>query len=232
MRSREEWEQWYERADPWDYEGSDEDVLRISAILSRLGRKHFTHALDLGCGEGKLTNALSAVADNVVGYDISENALVRARKRFPGTEFRQGDLLNVIRRPEVTSVPFDLIVVAEVLYYLQTDDERREALAGLARLGQASCVYYFSVIVTGSSSGRRYFTHDEFMRLLSDRFKVGEYFPVAVNLPRVVERLIRAVPFRGLRLSWQQKLIESLDSSRWEHVAYLAERIAPAQSHT
>lgn len=45
---------------------------------------------------------------------------------------RQGDLLDVIRRPEITDAHFDLAVTAEVLYYLQTDAERREVIAGIA----------------------------------------------------------------------------------------------------
>lgn len=222
MRSREEWEQWYQRPDPWHSVGSDDEVYRTEALLSRLRGKRFKHVLELGCGEGNLANALAVVADRVTGYDISENALARARQRFPHIEFGQGDLLDVIRRPEVTGAPFDLVVTAEVLYYFQTDAERREAIAGIAELGVPSCLYYFSVIVIGASVGRRYFTHDEFARMLSEKLQIIEHFPSAVLFSPFVERVIHAMPFREARMSWQKRLIEKSDPLRWKHVGYFA----------
>lgn len=40
--------------------------------------------LDAGCGEGYYTEALGAAADEVVGIDISKDALRRAARRLPG----------------------------------------------------------------------------------------------------------------------------------------------------
>jgi predicted TPR repeat methyltransferase len=200
-------------------------LFRAEAICSRLrGRKRFKNVLELGCGEGNLANALSVFADRVTGYDISENALARARQRYPHIEFRQGDLLDVVRRPEVVDGYFDLVVVAEVLYYLPTDAERREAIAGIARIGVPDCLYYFSVIVTGASASRRYFTHDEFVRMLSAEFQIIEHFPVGALFPAVVDCTLHAIPFRKARLRWRDWLIENSDSSRWKHVGYFARK--------
>jgi SAM-dependent methyltransferase len=234
MRSREEWEQWYRHPDPWRTEGSDDELLRAEAILSRLRGKRFRHVLELGCGEGNLADALAAVADRVTGYDISENALARARRRFPHIEFGQGDLLDVVQRPEIKEQPFDFIVTAEVLSYFQTDTERRQAIAGIAGLGVAGYLYYFSVIVMGASAGRRYFTHDEFTRMLSEKFRIIEHFPSAVVFSPVVDRVLHAMPFRRARMSWQQRKIRNSDPSRWKHVGYFAMRhdaASPESTH-
>lgn len=224
MRTPEEWERWYQSADPWHSTGSDDELLRTGSILDRLRGRRFEQVLELGCGEGNLANALMAVGDRLTGFDISETALARARQLVPNANFVQGDLLDVVQRPEVMQMPFDLIVTAEVLYYLQTDLERLQAIAGIAALGVPDCLYYFSVIVTGASTGRRYFTHDEFTRMLSEKFRIIEHFPAAVVYSTSVHRCLQAIPFRKLRLSWQKKMIQSSDPSHWKHVGYFAVR--------
>lgn len=232
MRTIQEWEQLYQKANPWGFDGSDDDVLRTRMILGALGTRRYRHALDLGCGEGGLTGRLPAMADKVIGYDISEQAVARARERFPGVEFRQGDIVDVVKRPEVAAVPFDLILAAEVLYYLPSDEERREALAGMAKLGAPDCTYYISVIVVGATPGRRYFTHEGFLGMLAESFEVVRHFPVGVNLRPLAEGLLRAVPFRDMRIGWRRRLIAGSPPARWKHVAYICRKRGAAASRT
>ncbi len=177
MRTPKEWDAFYRTPNPWGSSGGPEDLARSESLLDRLKDAHFEHAIDFGCGEGRLTNELSQVASHVIGYDISATAVARARERFPHIEFQQGDLLDVLQLPQVMSEPYDFVCVAEMLYYLQTDEERHAAVAGLARIGAPNCLFFFSVIVTGSSKHRRYFAHDEFVKLLSEHFNVIASFP-------------------------------------------------------
>jgi SAM-dependent methyltransferase len=44
--------------------------------------------LDLGCGAGEFTAQLAAAGASVVGVEVAEAALARARARHPGVEFR------------------------------------------------------------------------------------------------------------------------------------------------
>jgi len=194
LRSREEWERWYAKPDPWETEGSDKDRVRTEAILERLKHARFVNYLDLGCGEGRLTKALSTLCQNTYAFDIAENALGRARSRYQNIEFQQGDLLDVIVRPEIARIPFDFISVSEVLYYFQTDEERAAAISGLARIGTLACLYYFSVIVTGPTKYRRYFTYDEFTQLLSEHFNVIDAFPSVADVPRWLDLLRHLLP--------------------------------------
>jgi len=46
-------------------------------------------ALDLGCGAGEFTAALSEAGAEVIGADVAESALARARARCPALEFRR-----------------------------------------------------------------------------------------------------------------------------------------------
>jgi predicted TPR repeat methyltransferase len=79
----------------------------------------YTSALDLGCGIGLLTERLAHRADQVLGLDVSQVAVDAANKRnahVPNLTFAQADVLNL---SDDLDNRFDLVVVADVLYYLQ-----------------------------------------------------------------------------------------------------------------
>lgn len=59
--------------------------------------------VDLGCGDGYGTALLSWVARSAVGIDVSLEAVAAAPKRYPGVDYRVGDLTNadVIPRAEI-----------------------------------------------------------------------------------------------------------------------------------
>ena len=222
MRSQEDWEKWYAQPNPWGTEGSDKDRVRTEILLDRLRHASFSYTLDIGCGEGAMTNVVSALSRRTLAIDISSRAIERARSRFPGIDFRQGELLEVITRPDIRAIPFDLILASEVLYYLQTDEERLAAIAGIARLGAPACVYYFSVIVTGASKHRRYFTHDEFVRLLSAHFNIIDGFASVAEIPTALDLFLRLVPFRRTRKRILKAWTTSRETADSRHMGYLA----------
>lgn len=222
MRSQEDWNKWYAQPNPWGTEGSDKDRVRTEILLDRLGHASFANTLDLGCGEGVMTNVVSALSQRTLAFDISSLAIERAQSRFPEIDFRQGELLEVVKRPDVRAIPFDLILVSEVLYYLQTDEERHAAIAGIAQLGAPACVYYFSVIVTGASKHRRYFTHDEFVSLLSEHFNIIDGFASVAEVPAALDLCLRLVPSRGTRRRFLRAWTTSRETTGSRHMGYLA----------
>jgi hypothetical protein len=102
--------------------------------------------------------------------------------------------------------------------------EEWEQWYGIASIGTRECLYYFSVIVTGASPGRRCFTHDEFVQMLSAEFQIVEHFPIGALFPAVVDRTLHAMPFRNARLRWRKRLTEKSDPSHWKHVGYFARK--------
>jgi hypothetical protein len=131
-------------------------------------------------------------------------------------------LLEVIQRPDVLAEPFDFISVAEMLYYLQTDEERREAVRGLAQLGVPNCLFFISVIVNSSTKYRRYFSHEECLALLSEHFVVIESFP-SIAAHSEVFRLMRCLtPTRALRLRLTEAWTNLQAPERCRHAGYLA----------
>jgi 2-polyprenyl-3-methyl-5-hydroxy-6-metoxy-1,4-benzoquinol methylase len=197
-------------------------VVRTNAILKRLQHARFTNTLDLGCGEGPLTNALSSISDHTWGVDISSKAIERARQRFPHINFQQGDIVDIFDRPEIASTAFDFIAASEVLYCLDTGEERRRTLARLAGIGTPACLYFFSIIVTGPTRQRAYFTHREFLQMLSEHFNVIDCFPSVAKLPHSVKWLSRFVRNREQRLRLLGAWNNTRDPEECKHAAYLA----------
>ncbi len=102
---------------------------KYHALLSMLPKRSYRRALDVGCGLGVLTRLLAGHADHVLGIDLSAVAAEQARLLSadqPNIEFAQGDI--TAWRDDGTR--FDLIILADVVYYLSPlDDSVVESLA-------------------------------------------------------------------------------------------------------
>lgn len=140
---------------------------KYEVLASLLPSRRFRRALDLGCGLGLLSRHLAACADTVVGVDVAPSAVARARVLHadqPNMLFEAHDLLNL---PASFDGSFDLVVVADVLYYLSPlDDALLKAIALriaalLAPSGMCMLVnHYFSRL--DLESRRSYRIHEAF----------------------------------------------------------------------
>jgi 2-polyprenyl-3-methyl-5-hydroxy-6-metoxy-1,4-benzoquinol methylase len=119
----------YQKEDPYIIVSAKFDT-RYQEMIDLLGALHFAKALDVGCGEGKFCEMLLEVCDAVIGIDISQSAINRALKEYedhPRLTFRAADILTT--NPDSQ---YDLIVCAEVLYYLN----RRQLYGLIPKLNQ------------------------------------------------------------------------------------------------
>jgi len=116
-----------ETADPWAsvtsryrYQTRKYDV--VASLLPK--DRRFKSALDLGCGLGALSRRIAARSDKVLGLDVAQSAIDRARAAHgdvPGISFSQADVLAL---PDHLDGQFDLVVIADTLYYLRPMDDR------------------------------------------------------------------------------------------------------------
>ncbi|NOG73136.1 SAM-dependent methyltransferase [Roseicella sp. DB1501] len=112
-------------ADPWRFASSDYERAKYAATLAALPRPHYARAFEIGCSIGVLTAQLALRCDALLAVDLAEAPLAAARARcadVPQVTFRRmavpGDW------PEGG---FDLILLSEVVYYLDAADLARLA---------------------------------------------------------------------------------------------------------
>jgi 2-polyprenyl-3-methyl-5-hydroxy-6-metoxy-1,4-benzoquinol methylase len=64
-------------------------------MLSRVTRRHFERALDVGCGEGRFCRMLKAVGVTAIGIDPTQALVEQARRRDPSGDYRIGKSENL-----------------------------------------------------------------------------------------------------------------------------------------
>ena len=121
--------------DPWNFAESSYERDKYAATLAALPRPRYAAALEIGCSIGVLTAALAPRCDTLVALDVAEAALDQARARcrdLPGVR-----LLKAQVPGDWPEGRFDLILLSEVVYYLDAGDVAR--LAGRVRRTQPTC---------------------------------------------------------------------------------------------
>ncbi len=113
LQTKDELENFYKIPDPWNYEKNPEDLNRRAILLSVIPPKKYSKVLDIGCGNGFITRNLPG--DEIIGIDISENAINHARKTSPQhIKYFQYSLFDLPFLDLGQS--FDLVVITGVLY--------------------------------------------------------------------------------------------------------------------
>jgi trans-aconitate methyltransferase len=110
---------YYRDPDPWHFETSRYEQAKYAATLACLPREHYRQGLELGCSIGVLTEKLIRRVDSLTAVDTSALALARAQQRLEGkanvrwvrAHLPDGDWQGA----------YDLVVLSEVLYYLDRD---------------------------------------------------------------------------------------------------------------
>ena len=153
MRTAVDFNKLYSVPDPWriSHAGFRDKVLRrcVSEYVS--GKS----VLELGCGEGHLTQSIFNRARSVVGIDISNVAIERARAlHIHNARFETSDFL------QTSFSGFDVIAAIECIYYLTPEDQD-------AFFSKIASEHRGILILTGPIIGenehRKYFTHDALM---------------------------------------------------------------------
>ena len=121
-----------DQSDPWASASGAYRYQRqkYERLLDMLPAGRFARALDLGCGLGLMSRLLARRSDQVLGLDLAQAAVDRARTAHADVAhltFEQGDALDL---PRSMDGQFDLLAVADILYYLSPlDDAVLKALA-------------------------------------------------------------------------------------------------------
>src|ERR1700687_5719097 len=111
MRTADDFNLYYATLDPWRISRARFRDRVLRRCLTRFIRGK--SVLELGCGEGHLTQAVFYKARSVTGIDISNVALARAKLLdLPNARFESADLL------QTSFEGYDVIAAIECIYYL------------------------------------------------------------------------------------------------------------------
>lgn len=99
--------------DPWRFRTSAYEHAKFDATRAALARDGYESALELGCGNGELARRLAPLCARYTGLDAVDTALAAAGRAVPQGRFVQGYLPC-----DLPDGPHDLIVLSEVLYFL------------------------------------------------------------------------------------------------------------------
>jgi SAM-dependent methyltransferase len=95
-----------------------EEAKRLASSFARLRTHRVSLVLDLGCGAGDLSDALSRTPFQVIGLDLASSALRFARERYPRLKLVQADVSEGLPfRPGA----FDAVVACLALHYFPWD---------------------------------------------------------------------------------------------------------------
>lgn len=113
---------------------------QLAKLLQDASAGSFRDILDLGCGTGLMGAQLASAERRLVGVDLSEKMLERARQREIYSRLENADLVAMMSREPDCS--YDLVIAADVLVYVG----RLEPLFAQAyRLLRPLGVFAFSV---------------------------------------------------------------------------------------
>lgn len=93
---------------------------------------NINNVLDIGCGEGFIINGLGL--PNMIGVDISKNALRIAKGKNPKCNFCTGSIYDISFKES----SFDLVIATEVLEHLEKPDS---ALQEIGRISKNYCIF-------------------------------------------------------------------------------------------
>ncbi|THK33370.1 methyltransferase domain-containing protein [Ensifer sp. MPMI2T] len=119
--------------DPWRLDGNAFEQARHSQMLRlSLSEGPISNALEVGCAAGAFTEKLAPHCKQLTVIDVVPQAIARTRERIKESSHISWIVADV--QQFSTQQLFDLIVVAEVLYYLEDVAAMRAAVHNLVSM--------------------------------------------------------------------------------------------------
>jgi SAM-dependent methyltransferase len=194
MRTADDFNRYYAKPDPWG--------ISRATFRDKVLRRHLTRSirnksvLELGCGEGHVTQAVFHRARSVIAVDISDVATARAKLlHLRNARFDTADFLDI------SFEGYDVIAAIECIYYL-SHEEQGAFLRRLAREHSGKLLLLSGPII----DYQRYFGHRRLMfQFEAVGFTVVRYNNLSVYWhplsSRIVANLLK-LPLGYLLLDW------------------------------
>ena len=109
--------------DPWRFASSEYELEKYAATMAALPSSDYRRALEIGCSIGVLTQRLAARCRTLIALDPAEGALSQARERC--SDLPDVSFMRALVPADWPEGAFDLILLSEVVYYLDRADVGR-----------------------------------------------------------------------------------------------------------
>jgi SAM-dependent methyltransferase/uncharacterized protein YbaR (Trm112 family) len=170
--------------------------------------------LDAGCGNGQLSEGLSALGGTVVAFDYSTSVFTAERRRkSPTVHFVRGDL----QAPPFNANTFDIIISNGVIHH--TPDTYR-TFTEVAKLAKPEGRFYLWLYRKPEKFFRRYgiYSTFELMRMAVSRLPDPCQGPI-VRLYAFSLMMLHTLLGKRKDRSWHERVVAAYDSltPRWRH---------------
>lgn len=113
IQSKKSLDKFHSYIDPWNYEKSNDDLIRREILLREISQFSPKNILDIGCGQGFITSKLNV--DEVIGIDISSKAIENAKLQNKNKKIKYFNL-SIFELYDFNNSKFDMILITGVLY--------------------------------------------------------------------------------------------------------------------
>lgn len=157
--------------------------LRTKIVMELLGDLKGKKVLDVGCGDGKFTSALTSRAVEVQGIDLSKRAILFAKNLVRKATFLVVDASHLCFKNET----FDIITCLDVMEHLP-ENERERTIREVYRVIKKKGILIFSVPSKNMPLIKKHYIHFDktdlvkfFSAHLADEIMFigcGVYYPI------------------------------------------------------
>jgi len=152
--------------DPWNIGNADSDRYNLYYQLVLQYSKSKRRLLDIGCGFGAFLARFKDDYGQLIGIEISREAIVEGKKRFPFITFFEGSAEH-LEQVFGDSEKFDAILYSDVICYFNEKGKNR-SLEWIANHIEIEGLAFIAAWCPGGN----YLTHDELQRLVKRYFKI------------------------------------------------------------
>lgn len=179
------------KVDPWGLDWRPTQIYRQELMLRMLrdhlgSREGALRIIDVGCATGEFTHRLAGLnppaGARVLGIDIAEQAVARARQRHPGVEFECAGLRQAAAQ---WANHADCLTCLEVLYYVAAP-ERAAAVQDLAAMLRPGGM----LLVSSMIARPPYLSLDELLALISPGFRIVHAGRIHLRQAGQLEKLL------------------------------------------
>ena len=162
--------------------------LLMGELLERIGLPEGDELdiLDLGCGTGLSGEVVADRAATLVGMDISENMLAKARRRGCYDELVEAEITSYLKEE---ARQFDLIMAVDALCYFGALDEVMQNAFGCLKQGGQFCFTVEKTAEAASTSSYRLEGHGRYTHQQS--YLIEEAALAGLDVVQIQEAILR-----------------------------------------